>query len=188
MTTCQQKLPDYEIYNRLYRRGYPHGGLGFPITWSKIKCEELKCLDIGCGHGILCKRFKKYVGIDISDYVIDRNKENFHEIEFYALDILALHQQAFSGFDLVLAIDVLEHLPAEEIFLYLSTISDLNAKMYLFSICCRKSGYRGPNGEELHKCILTPDEWMELLEINFKIVDSSEMNRQSTFCVKAENL
>jgi len=172
-----------KLYNGLYRTGYPHGGLGFPITWSGINTGELTCLDIGCGHGILGRRFKKYVGIDISDYVIDENKKRYPELEFYALDAKNISSK-LGEFDIVIAIDTFEHFPQSEIEEHLKAISGIKAGFFLFSICCRESGF----AKGLHTCLMSREKWLLMIGDYFKIVDSSELNRQSTFCVKAENL
>jgi len=171
------------VYNELYKNGYPHGGLGFPLTWAGVFPKELNCLDIGCGHGILCKRFKKYVGVDISDYVIEENKKKYPGIEFYAKDAKDIKDERI--FDVVLAIDTLEHFPEKEIEWYLEAISKITTEYYLFSICCRKSGYKASDGGELHTCLLNQGQWLELLANYFIIRRCSEMNRQQTFCVKA---
>lgn len=175
------------IYNDLYKNGYPHGGLGFPITWSGINMKELVCLDIGCGSGVLGRQFKEYVGIDLSDYIINENKKRYSDLEFYCMDAKEI-DCIKERFDIVIAIDVLEHFPEDEIEKYLKSISQLDSNLFLFSICCRPSGFRGMNGEELHTCIKTRDEWIVLLWKFFVVKDTSEMNVQKTFCVKAERL
>ena len=171
-----------KIYNDLYKHGYPHGGLGFPISWSNLDIGKLICLDLGCGHGILGRRFKKYTGIDISDYVIEQNKKKYPELTFYAMDIKDISN--LDNFDLVIAIDVLEHLPKDEISEYLEVISSIDSEMFLFSICCRKSGYGG--NEDLHTCVMPKSEWLTEIDEYFNILSVSETNRQQTFCVKAE--
>lgn len=173
-----------ELYNGLYKKGYPHGGLGFPISWSGIDIKNLSCLDLGCGHGVLGRRFKRYTGVDISDYVIKQNAIKYPELEFYSVDIKEIDVKRY--FNIVIALDVLEHFPKNEIDEYLKTIAELNTNMFLFSICCRKSGYRSVDCGELHTCIMTKNEWLEILNKNFKVIDVSEMNRQQTFCVKAK--
>lgn len=185
MTTETQN--NKEIYNLLYSNGYPHGGLGFPIKWSGIQCDELTCLDIGCGHGILCKRFKKYVGIDVSDYIINRNKKKYPGIEFYSSDIIDITPKYFEHFDIVISIDVLEHLPKNEIEKYLKKISEIETDLFLFSICCRKSGYRSTDNGELHTCLMSMEEWIKKITVYFKICSYSELNGQKTFCIMGKN-
>jgi len=175
------------IYNHLYKNGYPHGGLGFPIGWSGIDCKSLSCLDIGCGHGVLGMRFKEYIGVDISDYIIEENKKKYPKLSFVTMDakdVFCIEKR----FDIVIAIDVLEHFPENEIEKYLKSISLLDSGMFLFSICCRSSGFRGMNGKELHTCIKSTKDWICLLWKFFIVRETSELNKQQTFCVKAEKL
>lgn len=186
MISCQQKS-NRQIYNELYEKGYPTGGPGFPISWSGIDCSQLRCLDIGCGHAVLCKRFKHYTGCDISDYIISEDLLKYPESDFFPIDAKFCHLMK-REFDIVLAIDTLEHFPSEEIEQYLESISKVNTRMFLFSICCRPAGIKGIDGEQLHTCIKSREEWIELLDRYFNIIDKSELNRQQTFCVKAEKI
>jgi 2-polyprenyl-3-methyl-5-hydroxy-6-metoxy-1,4-benzoquinol methylase len=172
-------------YNNLYKNGYPHGGLGFPITWSGINRKYLRCLDVGCGCGLLGRQFKDYVGIDISDYVIAENKKKYSELDFVVMDAKDLNNK-FGKYDIVIALDVLEHFPKEEINVYLKAISKVDTEVFLFSICCRESAWGGHR--DLHTCLMSMEQWLDLLKKYFKITDSSELNRQQTFCVKAEKL
>ena len=70
-------------------------------------------LDVGCGNGTLLKEMSKLApvnlaGVDLSEYIVDRNKLSFSGIRFHAMDISrnALEEK----FDLVICSEVLEHL------------------------------------------------------------------------------
>jgi cyclopropane fatty-acyl-phospholipid synthase-like methyltransferase len=177
-----------DIYNHLYKNGYPHGGLGFPIEWSGIDCSKLSVIDLGCGHGILCKRFKEYVGIDFSSVVIKEDTAKYPNVKFYVMDIIDVNNYISEYFDLVLAIDVLEHLPKDKIEDYLKAISEINGNEYLFSICCRESGFKDMNGNNLHLCVIDKNDWIKLLSKYFNVINTSDYNSQKTFCVKLRKL
>lgn len=177
-----------EIYNELYKRGYPHGGLGFPISWSGYDCKTMTALDVGCGHGNLAGYFREYVGVDISDYVIKENSGKYQTGIFYAMDIINVGQFFGTPFDVVLAIDVLEHFEKEKIDDYLKAIAGIPAREYLFSICCRESGFKDMNGNGLHLCVMSMPEWLKTIEKYFEIIAVSEMNAQKTFCIKVKSI
>lgn len=79
-----------------------------------IKKNE-KLLDLGCGNGRLYKMLKKlsidYIGIDISEELIKKAKENNPEVNFIvgsALDLPFKNEI----FDKVISIAVLHHIPS----------------------------------------------------------------------------
>lgn len=67
-------------------------------------------IEIGCGEGHFIKYVKgKYVGIDLSEIVINRNKQKFPDKEFYAIDFENFKTN--EHFDYAVAFEVFEHLP-----------------------------------------------------------------------------
>jgi len=83
---------------------------------SKIKFKNL--LDVGCGDGILCKIYKnkgvnKVVGIDLSKNRIKTAILNCAECEFAIGSIYNLPFKD-NSFDLVAAVEVIEHLEKPE--------------------------------------------------------------------------
>lgn len=82
--------------------------------------RPINILDAGCGRGdysfYLAKRYPdaSVVGIDLNSELITRNNEtkrllNFKNLEFKIQSILDIEQT--SAFDLIICIDVLEHIP-----------------------------------------------------------------------------
>ena len=178
-----EEAVEADRYNALYAQGYPAGAPAAGLEWAGLVDRALRVLDIGCGWATLARRFDHYVGIDVSDYVIARNRATqpgrFEVCG--ALDAWRL----FDGesFDLVLAADVLEHFPLATLDTYLANLAKLDAPLFLFSICCRASGFKDSKGEGLHLSVLPRAGWLERLAPYFDVISLSESNRQQTFHV-----
>lgn len=72
-------------------------------------------LDIGCGLGELCTYFKNYVGCDINRRNLDMAMKKYQQVkpQFQAADVFHLPYKDHV-FDLVLFLEVMEHLPSNE--------------------------------------------------------------------------
>jgi 2-polyprenyl-3-methyl-5-hydroxy-6-metoxy-1,4-benzoquinol methylase len=87
-------------------------------------------LDVGCGSGVLCRKIKErlpgtsVMGVDFSDYTIERNREADRElgIEYACLDVQTGLPTINRRFDAVTMCEVLEHLDQPE-----KTIADAMA-------------------------------------------------------------
>ena len=79
--------------------------------------KTLNILELGCGNGYFCdvlsKMGHKVVGVDISEIGISIAKKSFPHIQFMKCDIYNIEADPmFSGkyFDVIVAIEVIEHL------------------------------------------------------------------------------
>jgi len=91
-----------------------------------IKCNQIKSvLDLGCGDWTFSKHINwgnvKYLGIDVVDHIIKKNKLNFSKknIKFKLLDFLSSDLPVY---DLLICKDVLHHLDNNQIKLFLGKI------------------------------------------------------------------
>ncbi|MFN4762588.1 class I SAM-dependent methyltransferase [Gillisia sp. Q332] len=102
---------------------------GFKYFCYLLQTKELtealnpdSVLDIGCGEGrflgLLNHEIERKVGVDLSERPILFAKAFHPEIEFQAKDAADLQET----FDVVTAIEVLEHIPDEQITQFLSTM------------------------------------------------------------------
>lgn len=77
--------------------------------------HKMQLLDAGCGNGRLInwlrkKNFQgKYLGIDSSEGLLEKAKQNFPKEKFQKIDLLDFKE--LESFDLVFCIAVLHHLP-----------------------------------------------------------------------------
>jgi len=80
------------------------------------KCTCASILVVGCAYGYECKAckdfgFKRVVGVDISKHAINEAKRTFPDIEFYVGDCCNLDIFNSNEFDVIMANNLLEHLP-----------------------------------------------------------------------------
>jgi len=95
-------------------------------------------LDFGCGGGFFLKAIKdrglsdvKILGVDIRKESIERAKNLLPEYDFKQSDLFQITPDEFQ-FDLVMAIEVLEHLSEPEKFL--NRITQFSSKYVLFTV------------------------------------------------------
>ncbi len=102
---------------------------GFKYFCYLLRTKELtealnpaSVLDVGCGEGrflgLLNNEIDRKVGVDLSERPILFAKAFHPEIEFHAKNAADLQET----FDIVTAIEVLEHIPDEQITQFLSTV------------------------------------------------------------------
>ena len=73
--------------------------------------EGLQILDVGCGGGATMGSLRRYGnvrGIDTSEEAVEYNRERGREVSLAAVESIPF---ADNSFDLVLALDVIEHVP-----------------------------------------------------------------------------
>lgn len=138
------------------------------------RCGGRRMLDVGCAHGYTLawlERDFETVGIDISEYAIQRAREHAPRSKVFSGDIAGELPEDVSrgGFDLILAKYVLEHLPdpAEALRRLAGLLSPGGA--LLFSVPDTTSPGRKYKGDrwfglldETHVSLLDPPRWLTL--------------------------
>jgi len=86
---------------------------------ENVDFAKVRMLDVGCGTGFYAKVFAEnggtdYLGVDITDTLFDRLREEFPTFKFRKLDITK--QQLDGLFGLIIMIDVTQHITDEEKF------------------------------------------------------------------------
>lgn len=128
-------------------------------------------VDLGCGNAKLRSYFFwDYAGVDVSASLIaDLRKLNWRYTEFYHASLDDLSCLAGQSFDVAACNDTLEHTPPEHVDAVLAAIAGVEAKLFVFNICCRDSSARGPNGETLHPTVRPPAWWLDKLRERFAV-------------------
>lgn len=108
------------------------------IFYEINKLSPKTILDFGCGEGFFLKAMKdrglsekKILGVDNREDAIERAITLIPEYDFRYLDLFQINPDEFQ-FDLVMAIEVLEHLYEPENFL--KHLTTLSSRYVLFSV------------------------------------------------------
>lgn len=108
------------------------------VYYEISKLDPKTILDFGCGEGFFLKAMKdrglsgaKILGVDIRKESLKRAKTLLPEYDFKQSDLFQITPDEFQ-FDLVMAIEVLEHLSEPEKFLKCLTL--LSSKHVLFTV------------------------------------------------------
>jgi SAM-dependent methyltransferase len=92
-------------------------------------------LDVGCGDGrflgMLGQEIRRKVGIDLAERAIDFARAFHPDIEFRVTDASDMSET----FDVVLAIEVLEHIPDSQVSEFLQTLTERTAGKGHLIIC-----------------------------------------------------
>jgi SAM-dependent methyltransferase len=165
---------DYEVeedhrYSWLYKDGpYKKTHCATPriskfTDWAKqiTDLENQSIVDLGCGRAELATLLphKKYMGVDISTYVVEKNTKEFQgqdDIEFirHSIDRLPFEDMSF---DTAICCDVMEHVPENRVDRVLKEIFRV-ASAAMLTIDCAKARIKGPDGKNLH-CTIKPLAW-----------------------------
>ncbi len=158
-------------YSFLYvNRQYPPGHTSAVLKAFGYQPAD-RTVDLGCGRAALRDTFASYVGIDVSAVAIAENRKLPGAVFYHASldDLTCLKGQSF---DLAICSDVLEHIPPERLSEVLRAISEVNASRHYFNVCCRPSMWKDEHGGPLHLSVLRPQKWLDVLGVNFRIVET----------------
>jgi 2-polyprenyl-6-hydroxyphenyl methylase / 3-demethylubiquinone-9 3-methyltransferase len=156
--------------------------------------RDLRILDIGCGGGVLCEPLAQLgasvVGLDPARTAIDVARRHAREtgiIVEYRCDTMEALLEAGEKFDVVLAMEVIEHVASSDVFLDrcaglvspggLTILSTINrtVKSYAFAIAMGEYvlGLL-PRGSHQWRKFVSPGEIQSALERNaFRVTDVS---------------
>ncbi len=146
-----------ELYQYLQKTSYQSAQEIIPILWEFVQPKRV--IDVGCGTGTWLSAFQEFgvkdiLGID-GDWV-DLKMLEIPETNFLVLDLtqpLPIEQQ----FDLVLSLEVAEHLPAECARIFVESLVKLGP-VILFSAAVPFQGGTNHVNEQW------PDYWAKLFQ------------------------
>ena len=155
--------PDIEQYKEKYKMELGYGMSSTTYTpdihllIKNLKPESI--LDYGCGNSGL----------------VDRLKEVYPEIDFVRYDpaLKKYNKLPIRIFDLVVCLDVLEHIKEEYLYSLLQYLSNISINAF-FAVSLQTAFHKLPNGENCHPTLFSNSKWKEILESYFDSVVTCE--------------
>ncbi len=195
-TENEEKL-DFPDFEKVFQRYQNKGILKDPIqirmyeAISKGWCIGKAVIDAGCGMGIgtniLGREAIGAWGVDVNPKNIDVAKQMFEnmKIKFETVDLLKDHERPFGTFDIVVCIEVIEHVKDFDLLLNnLKKFYDPKRRTIFFISSpnrnSEKLGKEKPNNE-FHVREWTAGEFYEVLTKHFKSVVMYSGEKLDTF-------
>lgn len=170
----------YENYRWIPELTYP---MAFSVAQYLKLSTSSRVLEYGCAHGFLVKALNDFqiltYGIDISEYAIEncppsiRGKVSI--IHDSNIEKTLSRMRVNLPFDVVIAKDVFEHIPAEDLNITLSELSRITKKLFIIVPLGDMGKYRikAYHLDPTHVIAENEQWWQEKIEINgFKIQES----------------
>jgi SAM-dependent methyltransferase len=167
---------------------HPKGTANDNNSWPRFIAEmgqrfgrKLRVLDLGCSGGQFVADFlaagHHAVGIEGSDYSLKAGRANWPELagsHLFTADISQPFEVLWNGshtiFDIITAVEVLEHIPEDRLEQVFVNISAHLAGEGLFvaSIGTKRDTWQGV---ELHQTVQSADWWLDRLKRYFQVLD-----------------
>lgn len=181
--------PDYAtIYDavysgvRTYTASHTSPGLRTALSqYGRIMTAGPRHLDVGAGPGYLVEVLsmppfrKQSRGVDISAVAVAMANER---LKPGLVQVMKQGEIPFAdnSFDLITCFDVMEHLEPEDVRQLMREIRRVAAPkgVIMLNISLRDSSVRDINGDSVHRSILKPGEWDELIGFDYYSVNKRE--------------
>jgi len=124
------------------------------------KCKTL--LDYGCGKGYLYEPNNPYaeekLGKTLQDFL------NISKVTCYDPGVEKFSKLPDERSDLVIAVDVMEHIPAQDLEWVVDTILSYADKAAFFNIACYEALKTFSDGKNVHVTVEKPNWWVDLIK------------------------
>ena len=121
------------------------------------KCKTL--LDYGCGKGYLYELNHPYaeekLGKTLQDFL------NISKVTCYDPGVEKFSKLPDERSDLVIAVDVMEHIPAQDLEWVVDTILSYADKAVFFNVACCEALKIFSNGKNVHVTVEKPNWWVD---------------------------
>ena len=149
--------PDYPaLYREMAAQGHNFKGLSI-INHRKIirklirRVGAVTLLDYGSGRG---DAYKPPHNTHVFWHV---DRPRLYDPSFPEHDVMPAADETF---DMVLCSDVLEHVPEDEVSLFIERLFSYANKYVWASVCCRPAKKKFPDGGNLHITVQPYDWWL----------------------------
>jgi len=123
------------------------------------KCKTL--LDYGSGKGYLYEKDNKYLKEKLQ--IPFHKFLNIKSYRCYDPGVEKFSQLPTDTYDMVIAVDVMEHLPTQDLEWIIDSIMSYANNATFFNIACFEALKTFKNGKNLHISIHEPEWWIDLI-------------------------
>ena len=165
-----KKLTYAELYDALYRDGYPDGPAQHVWRWRRLPAAVTSILDLGCGRGSLGLEVPNPIsvyGIDVAEAAIKR-MDQARKGSYERLAVCDLTKEIPRNWPyaaMLFCVDVLEHIEPEDLdAFWRNAIAILKRRAWVrLSIGIRESIYRHKEHGNLHRNLQGFHAWTSWL-------------------------
>jgi hypothetical protein len=162
--TSQTLQNSYELY-RLTHETYPKHFVGFSIKdhiheiGGLIKYSNITtCIDYGCGKALAWKKYNL------------RKLWQLREVTLFDPGVAEFAMKPTEPADIVLCVDVLEHVPKEAVDEVLGDLEQLAKKVIFLTISTRPASKKLVDGSNAHATVKPVDWWQAKINQLNKLV------------------
>ena len=141
------------------------------------KCKSL--LDYGCGKGQLYQEAHE-LNEDITSKPIHKFW-NIKELTCFDPGVEKFSKVPEGTYDMVIAVDVMEHLPTQDIEWIIDNIMGYANKAVFLNIACYEALKTFDNGVNLHVTVKDPEWWIDILNKVWYANHKKRINVYATF-------
>jgi SAM-dependent methyltransferase len=152
-------------------------------NFIKLKYNPKSAYDVGCAKGFIVKHLRllgvSAFGCDISPYAIEKNHEEskpFVVVKDFSKDF-ENYGMINPKFDVVLSLDVIEHIPGDRLKIFTSNLFNITEKILIISTPIVPEGSPSYDGgrDKSHISLHSENYWINLFkECGFKFIERTK--------------
>ena len=126
---------------------------------KKYKCKTL--LDYGSGKGLLYSKEYSYI-----DSILDKPIQEYWGLESHQCYDPGHPEHSkypINKYDIVISVDVLEHIPEEDLTWFIKEILSLSKEVVYINVACYPALKIFKDGTNVHVSIFEPKEWFDFI-------------------------
>ena len=131
-----------------------------PIKQIIDSTKSNSLIDYGCGKA---KFYFNKILINEIEYRNIIDYWNIEEHYLYDPGVINFSTYPNKKMDGVICIDVVEHIPSEDVVNFIEDIFKLAKKFVFIVISCYSAKKKLPDGRNVHLCIKNPKEWEDII-------------------------
>lgn len=161
-----------EIYRQLHLKGTDlespestFDGKSLKFFFNPIKqiinnTKSISIIDFGCGKA---KYYSQEININNQTYNNIANYWNIEDVFLYDPGVKNFSQYPNKKADGVICVDVVEHIPENDVIKFIEELFKLAKKFVFIVIACYPAKKTLPDGRNVHLCIKSANDWKKII-------------------------